>query len=1066
MSLPAKLTPPEPHAIVPRTRLFRRLDAPGGRRWNWIAAPAGAGKTTLASSWVAASRLACLWVSLDAGDADPATLFHYLSLAGRHRAGRRGVRLPPLTPEFVPGLEVFALRFFEQLFALYTRPFAIVLDNCHEVPTAAPLMQVVLGALIESLPGHGRLVCLSREHIPSTLIRWSAEPGFVGLGWEDLSFTDEEAVALAKLASPRPIFGMTACNQWLKGWVAGLQLMLRSHPGELDRLLSAATAPREQLFDYLAEEVLKHSTPERRDFLLRCAVLPDMDADAAALLTGRSDAGSVLADLYGERLFIERRSLGAGLSYRFHPLFRDFLRAHLARELGQAEVASFEARAAMLLEARGELEAATVIALQCGDTGLLARLILRQAEALFAQGRLLTLEQWICNVPESLRSMDGWLPYWFGVSVSLRDPARGRASLEQAYQRFEERRETVGAWLAVAGIIYSYFIVWGTEPGRVAHWVAVFEGLQAQNGGVIPEPIELQVISLLGHFVSHCPEHPVSRQLAVRARSLAPRLSDPVQRCTTGSIAVGFLAWQGDEIAARALADELARGRREDAPITLGSLVFDIWRGILLWAASDHERAIELLEAARTRCRSSGLIIYEWHCIAHLAMTALGMGDLERAGRLLEEIFASLTPQHINILHISRALQAQYLALCGEPVAAVAAARAVRTGSATLGDAPSSAAFVQCLLSSALLEAGVLDEAATCAATALELAGRLPSDRWMFDAEMLRAGIELERGSFEAVLVRLRSALGIAARRDFTGGLSLFEPKRTARLLALALRHGIETEQSRRLIRKCKLPAPEDSQVAALWPVRLRIRALGRFDVEIDERPLTPSQQVARKPLEVLKILIGLGPGDIGLEALQASLWPELEGDAARNACHVAIHRLRRLLADDGAIRVDQAAVSLNMTHAWVDVEAFRRLSARLQTAMAAGIRSATEAQRFSDELLHAYPGHFLPWEEQPWAVGARERLRSRFLYGAMRLSAALEQLGAAEASVNLNRHGVELDPQAETFHRGLIRGLVALDRRAEALQAYERCRALLRAGLGIDPAPETERLVRDLRNG
>ena len=55
-------------------------------------APPGAGKTTLASSYVDARELRHLWFQLDAGDADPATFFHYLGVAA-------GGRLPHLTAE-------------------------------------------------------------------------------------------------------------------------------------------------------------------------------------------------------------------------------------------------------------------------------------------------------------------------------------------------------------------------------------------------------------------------------------------------------------------------------------------------------------------------------------------------------------------------------------------------------------------------------------------------------------------------------------------------------------------------------------------------------------------------------------------------------------------------------------------------------------------------------------------------------------------------------------------------------------------------------------------------------
>lgn len=1020
----------------------------------------------LASSLIEERGLGCLWVSLDGGDADPATLFHYLSIAGRRRAGRRRVNLPPLTPEFLPGLEIFTLRFAEELFGLFDSGFAVVLDNCHAVPADAPLMQTIVGALIDSLPEHGQLLCLSRQPLPASLARLTLDPGFVALGWEELRFTDAEAVALANLSSTAPVPGISACNQRVRGWIAGLKLLLRT-PEALERVgeppMLAASA-NAQLFDYFAEQVLRRTARTQRDFLLRCAVLTDMDGESAALVSGRSDAERLLAALYGERLFIERRDRAAGYAYRFHPLFHDFLYAMLRRDLGGPEVAALEARAAGLLEKRGELQAATEIALRGTDAGLLARLILTQADALFEQGRLLTLQRWIEALPDEQRNGSGWLLYWFGLASALREPARARANLERAYGRFLAGAEEIGTWLAVSGIIHCCFIDWGSEPESLQHWTGVFEALLAQNQGSVPEPVEAVVITLLANMIGHCPEHPVARHLAGRARVLSMRLRDPEQRCAIGSIAVGFLVWQGDETGAWTLIDELQRGRGDNTRVTLGSLVFDIWRGTLLWVGAQYERALEVLTAVRMRCRSSGLAVYEWNCIAHLYVAALGLGDMQRAGQLLQDLFEVLAPERINNLRISQAARAQYLALSGKPGPALALAREVRDGSGTLRDAPSSAAFVQCFLSSALLEAGALEDAAACAADALQLAARLPSDRWAFDATMLQAGIALERGALEAALSALRTALGIAARRGFSGGLSLFHRQRTARLLASALRYSIEPDCARHLIRCLRLAPPEEVEIARVWPVSLRIRVLAGFSVDLDEQPLLIDTRGNRKPLEVLKALIGLGPTAVGFEALCAALWPDLEADAARNACHVAIHRLRKILGDAATIEAASGQIGWSPRNAWIDVAAFRRCAARLHDALAAGIASAAGAEQWSRQLVDAYPGHFLPDEERPWIVGVRERLRSRFVRLADALSRPLVHHAAWDALVELARHVIELDPHAEEFHRSLMRGLMAQGRKAEALDAFARCRELLRAGLDIEPSVETLRLHRQIR--
>ena len=80
------------HNLVLRPRLVERLNEglSSGRKLTLISAPAGFGKTTLVSEWVAGPRdcppkLVCgnsvAWLSLDEADNDPARFISYLVAA-------------------------------------------------------------------------------------------------------------------------------------------------------------------------------------------------------------------------------------------------------------------------------------------------------------------------------------------------------------------------------------------------------------------------------------------------------------------------------------------------------------------------------------------------------------------------------------------------------------------------------------------------------------------------------------------------------------------------------------------------------------------------------------------------------------------------------------------------------------------------------------------------------------------------------------------------------------------------------------------------------------------------
>src|SRR5918998_4843111 len=85
MSLPILATklyvPPRRPNMVRRPRLIERLNTGLHRKLTLISAPAGFGKTTLVSAWIADLDRPVAWLSLDAGENDPARFLMYFVAA-------------------------------------------------------------------------------------------------------------------------------------------------------------------------------------------------------------------------------------------------------------------------------------------------------------------------------------------------------------------------------------------------------------------------------------------------------------------------------------------------------------------------------------------------------------------------------------------------------------------------------------------------------------------------------------------------------------------------------------------------------------------------------------------------------------------------------------------------------------------------------------------------------------------------------------------------------------------------------------------------------------------------
>ena len=257
---------------------------------------------------------------------------------------------------------------------------------------------------------------------------------------------------------------------------------------------------------------------------------------------------------------------------------------------------------------------------------------------------------------------------------------------------------------------------------------------------------------------------------------------------------------------------------------------------------------------------------------------------------------------------------------------------------------------------------------------------------------------------------------------------------------------------------EAQVEKPGTGEVRSTVTSGMRVRLLGRFDVEIDGKPLPVWR--SRRARQLFQYLLLNHGEEVSRHRLMGVFWPEHSEERAENNLSLTVMTLRRVLeqtAPGAGARVAFGAGSYHLDPAqlWLDVDAFDAAIERGRGLEKAG-DSAGAAEAFG-AAIELYGGDLLPSElYEEWTVGRRQRLQDRFIEALQRRAALGRICGEVELSIRLHQRVLEVDPALEAAHRQLILDYLALGQRSRAAQQVEACREALRRHLGEEPDGES----------
>jgi LuxR family transcriptional regulator, maltose regulon positive regulatory protein len=622
--------------VVPRPDLVARLAAARQVPTVAVVAPAGYGKTTLLALWAEDDdERPFAWVTLDEHDNDPIVLLTHLAVALD--------RISPVLPETFAALRsggtsvpATVVPRLGAALARMPHPMVLVVDDVHHLHDGAALDALV------TLVGHGHgtaQIALAGRGMPVPLARERAHGRVVEVDARDLAFSEEGARSLLRAAGAELADDeVVELTRRTEGWAAGLYLAALPRMEAQAGLRNGLPGAEDGLVaDYLRSELLSRLSARDLSFLTRTAVLDQLSGPLCDAVLRESWSAAELEHLQRDNLFLVPLD-GQHRWYRYHPLFRELLRASGdgADGAGRDSTPELLRRAADWYAADGQLETALHYAQGAGDMDRVARWAIALAQPLYAAGRSETVM--------------GWFDWAAERGATDRHPAI--AALAAWLCTVTGRPATAERWLGVA----DRHVRAGDDDGALTMWLTTVRAMMCPNG-VEQMRLEVEDPGLPGVGSSADAEYPMRLFLSGVANLLlgdehtaearfvdATELTDRNRRTPFYSAILAYHAllclgqgrWDAaDGLVAQALST--VRRGHTDAHIT-SAIVFAVAARVALHRRDPASARAHLAAAQRLR----PLLTHAgpWYSVEaqlQMAEASLGLGDPDGARQYLRD---------------------------------------------------------------------------------------------------------------------------------------------------------------------------------------------------------------------------------------------------------------------------------------------------------------------------------------------------------------------------------------------------------------------------------------------
>jgi len=1053
--LQARFFPPKPLAgELDRPRLLEAVQTNIFRKLTFLCAAPGYGKTTLAGQFARSADFPVAWLQLDESDRDAAIFCENLLTAFQFVIKDWESPSPvfvgiPAVAEKPDALGSALAGALDRVLSDFT---VLVIDDFHLIEDSPPILEV-MNAFLHELPPALHLLLISR-HVPALRITpLVAMQQAAGFSEEHLRFTPAETqelfMARNHISLPKAEAESLAASN--EGWVTGI--LLSSHLLWKGLPLSGGIAGRDQVYRFLASEVLEQQPDPLRRFMLEASVLQEMDALACDFVLERKDSRSMLGALDSRRLFVVTSEQEQPI-YRFHNLFQEFLRTTL-QERDPSRYKTLLERSAEWNLKNGFIEVAFSFLVQAENFSLAAKLAEENVLKYYESGRFQTLRDWA----RSLYPIRLEVPTLFGCAgmsyATTGDYTRAAEYLDIAGLGLErspnisrlDSLQASRAWLAycrgdyTAGLDLAQDLLQKGKTGKVEvpvlRMAASHAGLCVDAMGRTREAIDF-FRQALAMFPDGDRSYDKTRTLTLLANVLH----------NAGATAEAYVLQR------RALAQWKDLGYPGPIAIALNNLAYDQHRmGQLEESEASYDEALEW--SRKSGDKHSQLLIFAGlgDLAKDRAEFAKAAGFYSAADRLAEE-----SDDLMMLGYVYRAKAELNRRMKNYPAAMEWVRRA---GELVEQNLPAAEAGDRAFRGAVLEEMGQRKEAIDCLAQAVEVLENQSAPT----AETARARFLLARSQFRSG-EKSGAESSLRAAFDFAHGCGsdqslVGEAPCAADLLEGFLAHptlgglcGSLLDRGRRQTEREDL---QPTETISIEPIKLSVKALGFLEILWSGKEVQRSAWVSQKTKEVFLFLVDRAP--VGRDELLTTFWPEMPSGRAQANLYQTLYRIRRAIGMDILILKNQVCRFAENLSLEYDVASFERAARHGLTI------PMTDPERLAglEKAAGLFRGEYLKDVPVDWAGQRREEINQIFL--TLVRAQADEDLSLCryEEGRAIVLRGLAIDPYRDELHQRMLKILAALGRKHEVVDHYQKYVFLLRKDLGLDPPSETRSLYASL---